>query len=192
MGFPPHLLYQPSLELSEQLASVSLLGPWPWLQHQQHGRPSGINPPLLLQPLDPATPPKRTASHTEPLQSRPPTRNTGVSLHTGLTPLSRASLTSQRVGFQCSPTPYEHEGYQGQMSFTLSVMRLPHGQRATAPGGRHAYTCVLTAPREAPHGAGLRGSKGSAAVLGILERSDPLSGHGALTLHLLVRNTTYT
>ena len=42
-----------------------------------------------------------------------------------------------------------------------------------------------------PHGAGLRGSKGSAAVLGILERSDPLSGHGALTLHLLVRNTTY-
>ena len=64
MGFLSHLLYQPSLELSEQLASVSLLGPWPWLQHQQHGRPSRINPPLLLQPLDPATPLKCTASHT--------------------------------------------------------------------------------------------------------------------------------
>lgn len=119
MGFPSHLLYQPSSELSEQLASVSLLGPWPWLQHQRHGRPSRINPPLLLQPLDPATPLKRTANHTEPHQSRPPTWNTGVSLHTGLAPLSRASLTSQRVGFQCSPTSYE--GYQDQMSFTLSV-----------------------------------------------------------------------
>nr|XP_019842087.1 PREDICTED: collagen alpha-1(III) chain-like isoform X1 [Bos indicus]XP_019842088.1 PREDICTED: collagen alpha-1(III) chain-like isoform X1 [Bos indicus] len=47
-GFPPHLLCQPCLELSEQLASVSLLGPRPWLQtwlqHQRHGRPSGDQP----------------------------------------------------------------------------------------------------------------------------------------------------
>ena len=47
-GFPPHLLCQPCLALSEQLAPVSLLGPWPWLQmwlqHQRHGRPSGDQP----------------------------------------------------------------------------------------------------------------------------------------------------
>lgn len=66
-------------------------------------------------------PPKRIASHAEPLRSRPLTWDTGVSLRTRLAPLSQASLTSQRVSFQCSSTPYEHEGYQGQVSFIQSV-----------------------------------------------------------------------
>lgn len=73
-GFPPHLLYQPCLELSEQLASVSLLGPWAWLQtwlqHQRHGRPLGDKPSTASSALSSCHFPQNaqpvTLSHSSP------------------------------------------------------------------------------------------------------------------------------